>query len=120
MNRMVVHGTFVLGKEVSKHPDMGYSFCNCKDIFYTNRQNVTNPHSYLADEDGVISIPDPFFAWPDPYQFLYWDVRKYEILWQMEGLVDHLKTKGYKVLSAERDFDLNSKTPQHFHIKVES
>lgn len=116
-NRMVVKGVFKIGDKVELHPDMGYSFCNCKSIFYTRKENVMNP--VKADpSSSVITKPDPFFAWPDPYQFHLWDVRKYEIIWDMDSLCERLVEDGYEVISAERDFKLDSKTPQHFHIKV--
>jgi hypothetical protein len=119
-NRIVVHGLWVLGERVEKHPDMGYSFCNCKSIFYTRKENVLEPASYEPDENGVITLPDPFFAWPDPYVFKYWDVRKYEILWDMYSLCEHLTFMGHKVVSAKRDFDVQSNTPQHFHIQLKT
>jgi hypothetical protein len=96
---------------------MGYSFCNCRSIFYTRPENVTEPEN-CEPVNGTITLPDPFFAWPDPYQFLHWDVRRYEILWPMDVLVEHLKEHGYDVLDARRNFDLNSKIPQHYHIRV--
>ena len=117
-NRIVVHGLWVMGDKVQKHPDMGYSFCNCKNMFYTNEENVSNPVNYQADERGYMSLPDPFFAWPDPYQFLHWDVRKYRIIWPMDSLCEDLKYRGFEILEAYRDFDINSKTPQHYHIRV--
>lgn len=117
-NRVVVKGTYKLGDKLELHPDMGYSFCNCKAIFYTRPENVLEPASYEPDENGVITLPDPFFAWPNPYDFHYWDVRKYGIIWDITSLCEHLESKGYEILSSERDFDVYSETPQHFHIKV--
>jgi len=118
LNRVVVKGIFRNGDKIELHPDMGYAFCNCKDIFYTKPEFILNSVSYEPDKNGTISLPDPFFAWPDPYQFLWWDVRRYLILWDMDSFQDHLIELGYEVLSAVRDFDVHSKTPQHFHIKV--
>jgi len=115
---VVVKGVYKMGDKIELQPDMGYSFCNCRDIFYTRKENVLDPISYEPDEDGMISLPDPYFAWPDPYQFYGWNVRRYEILWDMDSFCDYLREQGYQVLSAERDFDLYSSTPQHFHIKV--
>ncbi len=117
-NRIVMNGVWRLGTKTDKHPDMGYSFCNCKAIFYTNKENVRNPVDPLPDENGMITYPDPFFAWPNPYDFLFWDVRKYQIIWNMDSLCDKLISMGYEVEWAKRDFDVHSKTPQHFHIKV--
>jgi len=117
-NRIVMNGLFVVGNKAEKHPDMGYSFCNCKNIFYTNRANLTEEILLQPDENGVITYPDPFFAWANPYDFLFWNPRKYHIIWDMLGLVETLKEWGFDVVSYRRDFDLESKTPQHFHIKV--
>jgi hypothetical protein len=117
-NRVVVKGLFVCGDKAETHPDMGYSFCNCRAIFYTRPENILSPVSYNPDENGMITLPDPFFAWPDPYQFLHWDVRKYQIIWDMESLVEELRLAGDEIISYHRDFDVHSKTPQHFHIKV--
>ena len=118
MNRIVMNGLFACNGKIDKHPDMGYSFCNCKAIFYTNRENLRDEVAIQPDENGVITYPDPFFAWPNPYDFIFWDVRRYEVIWDMESLCEQLEFEGYKVLSAKRDFDVHSKTPQHFHIKV--
>src|SRR3990167_1011633 len=117
-NRMVVKGTYKLGNKIELHPDMGYSFCNCRAIFYTRKENIVNPTDYTPDENGLITLPDPFFAWPNPYDFHYWDVRRYEILWDMDSLCEEYQSMGYEIVSAQRDFDIESKTPQHFHIKV--
>lgn len=116
-NRCVVHGVYIKDNKMLQHPDMGYSFCNCKSIFYTRSENLREPFSYEPVE-GIISAPDPFFAWPDPYEFKHWDVRRYEIIWPIDSLCEILEEQGYKIISAERDFDLHSKTPQYYHIKV--
>lgn len=114
-NRIVMHG---LHDGTNKHPDMGYSFCNCKNIFYTKPENLRDEVTPKPDTSGVITYPDPFFAWPDPYEFKFWDVRRYRILWSMEGMCEQLSEDGYEVLDARRDFDVHSATPQHFHIRV--
>lgn len=119
-NRMVVFGNIVIGSQVKQHVDMGYSFCNCQDIFYTRPENVTNPASYFPDENGVITLPDPFFAWPNPYDFHGWDVRQFEILWDMEAYVEKLKSEHHLIDSYWRDMNPDSITPQTFHIKVKN
>ncbi len=116
-NRIVVQGVYVVGNKADRHPDMGYSFCNCLDIFYTNEENVTKPASYEPGTDGVITLPDPYFAWPNPYEFLGWDVRRYQILWNMDDFVEFIKHR-YIIESYYRDMDVQSLTPQTFHIKV--
>lgn len=113
-NRIVMHATY----DGQKHPDMGYSFCNCKSIFYTRPENIRDAVKIEPDENGVITYPDPFFAWPDPYEFKFWDVRKYQVLWDMSSLCEQLIEDGYEVISAQRDFDVASATPQHFHIRI--
>ena len=117
-NRIVMKGVFKVVDKTELHPDMGYSFCNCRAIFYTRKENVLNPAPKGPDENGIITKPDPFFAWPDPYQFYGWDVRRYEILWDMDSLCQKLEEDGYVVEWAMRDFNVHSKTPQCFHIKV--
>ena len=117
-NRIVMNGLFVCGNKIEKHPDMGYSFCNCRAIFYTRKENVTDPVDPLPNEEGVIIYPDPFFAWPNPYDFLFWDVRKYRVIWDLYSFCERLESFGYVIESVKRDFDVHSKTPQHFHIKV--
>jgi len=118
-NRIVVKGTFVNDGKMELNPDIGYSYCNCRDIFYTRKDNVWEPVELKRDDTGIITYPDPFFAWPDPYKFEHWDVRKYEILWDMDALADEYTSRGFNVLERYRDFDVHSKTPQHFHIRVE-
>lgn len=116
---MVVKGVYIDSVKRELYPDLGYSFCNCRDIFYTRKENVTEPFSY-EPVDGVITAPDVFFCdWgQDPYTTFHWNIRKYEILWDMHSLVQYLKEQGHNVLEYYRDFDVTSKTPQHFHIKV--
>ena len=111
LNRMVVKGVYGNGE---LYPDIGYSFCNCKSIFYTRKENVTEPVEY-AEKDGIISAPDPFFCeWDtNPYTFKYWNPRKYEILWDMESYCVHIGGK-----ECWRNFNVASETPQHFHVRL--
>jgi hypothetical protein len=117
-NRIVVKGTYKVGDKIELHPDMGYSFCNCRSVFYTNKRNVVNPANYNPDSYGCVTLPDPFFAWANPYDFHYWDVRRYELLFSLDSFCDYLKLQGYSIESARHDFDVNSTTPQHFHVRV--
>lgn len=122
-NRMVVHGVYRHEGKVQLYPDIGYSFCNCRDIFYCDKQYCTEPDTSWRDEGDFtyISKPDPFFCdWGNnPHTtFLHWNPRKFNILWDMHRFVEFLEERGYTVLEAKRDFDTNSKTPQHFHIKT--
>lgn len=118
-NRVVVKGVYLNEGKHELYPDMGYSFCNCHDLFYTRKENLVDPFSY-EPIDGVITAPDIFFVeWGnDPYLYPHWNPRKYEILWDMNSLVAYLMKQGYRITSAIRDFDVASKTPQHFHITV--
>ena len=98
---------------------MGYSFCNCVSVFYTRPSNLVEPVStYIPDQSGIITLPDPFFAWPNPYDFHYWNVRKYELIWPMDSLCQEYEDMGYEIISAKRDFNPNSETPQHYRIEV--
>lgn len=117
---MVVQGVYHDGDKTSLYPDIGYSFCNCKCIFYTKPENVWEPLKLLPDGDGTIIYPDPFFCeWGNnPYSWVHWNPRHYEVLWDMLSLVESLPDMGYSVLSYKRDFDEQSRTPQCFHIKV--
>lgn len=117
-NRIVMKGVYKLGDKVELQPDMGYSFCNCKAIFYTNSDNLWDEIKPEPDEQGVITYPDPFFAWPDPYQFHYLDVRRYQILWDMDSMCEQLEADGYEVIRTFREFDVHSNYPQHFHIII--
>lgn len=117
-NRIVVKGQYKEGNKIELMPDLGYSFCNCSAIFYTREENVVDPVSDMPDADGNLVLPDPFFAWPDPYTFHFWDVRRYQIIWDMESKVEQLKELGFTVTDYYRDFDVHSKTPQHYHVKV--
>lgn len=113
---MVVKGVYVRDGKTEKYPDMGYSFCNCKSIFYTKPENVVEKHSY-EPQNGTISAPDVFFVQWDvnPYDFEFWNPRKYQILWDMQSLCDEVGG-----IECWRDFDVHSKTPKHFHIKVKA
>jgi len=118
---MVVKGVYVKDGKAELYPDIGYSFCNCKDVFYTNHENVKEPVTLIPEGDEIIiHQPDPFFVeWGNnPYTFVYWNPRKYQILWDMHSLVQELPNLGYEVLEFYREFAVDSKLPQHFYIKA--
>lgn len=98
---------------------MGYSFCNCRCIFYTRPENITDQFIY-APVNGILTAPDPFFCeWGNnPYTFPHWNVRRFQILWQMDEMVKELEAQGYDVIRAWKDFDVQSKTPMCYHIEV--
>lgn len=131
-NRMVVKGVYKPGE---LYPDIGYSFCNCKCIFYTNYENIKKdsglsskwvPLMHLAEsyfkmkKDEVLSIilPDPFFVdWQqDPYQFLHWNPRKNHIIWDMDVFCEEAEWMGFKIESAEREFEVASENPQTMKV----
>ena len=136
--RMMIRGNYIEKDTYIKFPDMGYSFCNCKHIFYTKWENVIhseeqdwnsyfNPLSELRwkfhrmddGEELTITMLDPYFInWNAPHNMWHWNCRKVYMLWDMDSFVDECKTAGFQVLSAIRDMDVESKTPERFHIRV--
>ena len=119
----------------SRFPDIGYSFCNCRNVFFTNFENLQESETTWnnclypllnlkqAFVDGpdefTISMLDPFFInWNAPHEMFHWQCRKVHILWDMNSFVDECKKVGFEVVSAIRDMNPESKTPQHFHITV--
>ena len=133
--RMMIRGNYVDKHNWSRYPDMGYSFCNCHNIFFTKTDNLievdTNWNNYLdpmqrlsklfdeASEPFTITMLDPYFInWNSPHEMFHWECRKIYILWDMDEFVKICKQVGFEVVSAIRDMDVNSATPQHFHITV--
>ncbi len=134
--RMMIRGNWIDEKGVwSRFPDMGYSFCNCRNIFFTKWENLSerdttwnncdNPLERLqlaymeAPGKFTISMLDPYFInWNAPHEMWHWLCRKVYILWDMDSWVDECKKVGFEIVSAVRDMDVQSKTPQHFHVTV--
>jgi hypothetical protein len=119
------------------YPDMGYSFCNCKDIFYSRHEDVRNDVGLQSDKDPLgrlssdfktmksgeilsITMHDIFFVeWgKDPHMFLGWDPRTNFILWNMEVLCDEAEAIGFEVVSAERNFEIGTGNPQTFKMEL--
>lgn len=138
-NRMVVKGVYKLGGMVELHPDMGYSFCNCKSIFYTNYSNITvKTHSgfqyyekpleelknaFDMSPKGKIltfTMPDPFFCeWgSNPYTFEHWNPRFNRVLFDMEQFCEDAAEIGFEVISAKREFDVRSEYPKTMEITL--
>lgn len=136
--RMMIKGLY-LDKEGkgTLYPDMGYSFCNCKNIFFTKWENIS------TDEKGLNSVKDPigklteilseispgevikitmrdpyFCIWTKPHEYSGFNPRLNFTLWDMDTFVEECKTVGFEVLSAERDMDVESKTPECYHITL--
>lgn len=136
-NRIVVKGVHKNGDRVELYPDIGYSFCNCKSIFYTNYENVKiKTHSgfqyyekpleelknvFEMSPNGKIltfNMPDPFFCeWGnDPYTFEHWNPRLNHVLFDMEQFCEEAKEVGFEVISAKRQFDVHSEYPRTMEI----
>lgn len=141
-NRMVVKGVCRYtddGKNLKQelYPDIGYSFCNCRNIFYTRFENVKEHNDlsfqtmefplvklaelYGSMESGqnlLIRMPDPFFCdWgQDPYEFLHWNPRRNHILFDMDEFCEEAKEIGFEVVKAERDFSVGTENPQTMEI----
>lgn len=75
---------------------------------------------FKMKKDEVLSIilPDPFFVdWQqDPYQFLHWNPRKNHIIWDMDVFCEEAEWMGFKIESAEREFDVASENPQTMKV----
>lgn len=134
LNRIVVLGVYRDHKGPQRYPDMGYSFCNCKNIFYTRFENLTTG-ARMEDADPVcrmsmkfpemkpgetvrLIMPDPFFCeWAfDPYQFLHWSPRNHWIIWDKEQFEEEVKAIGFEIVSSRRQMDVLSIYPQTFEI----
>ena len=134
--RMMIKGNYVDNDSWSRFPDMGYSFCNCRDIFFTKWENLTdrnvtwNNCQYLtiklmdefnngASKEFTISMLDPFFIdWTKPHEMWHWLVRKVYYLIDMDSFCELCKEVGFEVVSAVRDMNVESTTPQNFHVTV--
>lgn len=137
MNRMVVKGVCIIGNKRELHPDIGYSFCNCKSVFYTNYENVkVKTHSGIqhyehplkelknifdstpAGNSITITMPDPFFCeWGnDPYTFEHWNPRFNHVLFDMDQLCEDAQEIGFELISKRREFNLDANEPKTMEI----
>lgn len=136
-NRMVVKGVYVKNGKHELYPDIGYSFCNCKSVFYTNYENVkiktdSTIHHFERPLEELKNIfdsmprgnflkfnmPDPFFVeWGNnPYTFEHWNPRFNHVLFDMDQICEEAKSIGFDVVSAKREFDVNSPNPKTMEI----
>ena len=136
-NRIVLKGVFIQDGKRELYPDIGYSFCNCKAIFYTDYSNIkikthSGPQYYEKPLEEIKNIyestpsgnqiefimPDPFFCeWgQDPYTFEHWNPRLNHVLFDMTQFCEDCKEIGFEIVSADRDFDVHSKTPKTMRI----
>lgn len=137
--RMMIRGLYVdpETKKGKLYPDMGYSFCNCRDIFFTKWENITkedgglnscyNPIRKLEEifnqsESGqsiLITMRDPYFIiWSKPHEYTGFNPRVNYILWDMDSFAKECSKVGFEVISAIRDMDVNSPTPECYHITL--
>ena len=138
-NRIIVLGMYRDGERTERYPDIGYSFCNCKNIFYTNFSNIENGISLEESADPVIRmrvmlssmasgqcarlvLPDPFFCeWGnDPYKtFLHWNPRVHWIIWDKDQFEQEMRDMGFEIVSCKREFDVQkTESQQTFEIVV--
>ena len=134
---MVVKGVYIKDGKRELYPDIGYSFCNCKSIFYTNYENIKikthagfqyyekplvelkNAYESIPSGNEIrLIMPDPFFVeWAqDPYSFEYWNPRLYHVLFDMEQFCDDAREIGFEVVSSKRQFNLESESPKTMEI----
>lgn len=135
--RMMIKGLYVHNGKSSLYPDMGYSFCNCRDIFFTKRENITikdggfnssfHPiaklkHVFSQCKSGdkiVITMRDPYFVhWNRPHEYTGFNPRMNYILWDMDSWVEECLAVGFELISAIRDMDVESKTPECYHVTL--
>ena len=137
-NRIIVSGVYRDENGMQKYPDIGFSFCNCKNVFYTRFENLTSGVPMeLADpirrmknkfdlmrsgEKARIVLPDPFFCeWGnDPYTtFFHWDPRTHWIIWDKDQFEDEMRAIGFEIFSSRREFDVqNVEHQQTFEVVV--
>lgn len=139
MNRMVVRGVYICNGKREQYPDIGYSFCNCKNLFYTNYENVKvhniagfqyyeHPLEELKNVFDAMpkgntltfSMPDPFFVeWDiDPYEFEHWNPRMNHVIFDIGQLVEECKAVGFEVISVKKNFELDSPNPKTTEISI--
>lgn len=133
LNQMCVRGVYRNQDKSELYPDMGYSFCTCKCIFYTKHENITesspNEFQHLKDQmlylrnkfsemksgdQWFLWMPDPFFVeWSkSPYEFLHWNPRRNHIIWDLNSFNEEVKNIGFDVVYATRQMDVYAQHPQ--------
>jgi hypothetical protein len=134
---MVVKGVYKNGDKHEVYPDIGYSFCNCKSVFYTNYENVKiKTHSGIDHYEHPLkelknifdstpqgnfvnlTMPDPFFCeWGNsPYTFEHWNPRFYHVLFDMDQICEDAREIGFEVVSAKREFTPGAERPKTMEI----
>lgn len=137
LQRMMIRGLYVEKEKGQLYPDMGYSFCNCRNIFFTKWENVTRGddgfnsckdpiaklkeiyESSQAGQTIVITMRDPYFCiWTRPHEYTGFNPRVNYILWDMDSFSDECVKAGFELISKTRDMDVESKTPECYHITL--
>jgi hypothetical protein len=113
-NYMVVRGDIEFDGRHEIFPDMGYSFCNCYNIFYSTHVGYQHPFDQLQEvfdtmprnKEAEFILADPFFInWNNVYEFKHWKLRENVVIWDIDSFCDAAKEIGFKVLSVERQFN---------------
>jgi SAM-dependent methyltransferase len=93
--------------------DMGYSFCNCYNIFYTDKKNLDNTiygGEYESKYDGLESLYEPYFKFIEPVS----SGTFCEIGTVNDAIMDEAIAKGY---SRAYCFDIGKRKTKHYqHI----
>jgi len=138
MQRMLIRGVYVENGKSMMYPDMGYSFCNCKNIFFTKWENITDKNgaslntyedpigelhrlfeSYPSMKTFNITMRDPYFVnWTKPQEFTGFNPRVNFTLWDMDTFIDECIKVGFEVRDYKRDMDVASKTPECYKIDL--
>jgi len=111
--------------------DKGYSFCNCRDVFFTNEKNVIEPdpcpdlkESYEKMDSGeaiTITMPDTIYIDTERGQTLnwVWYVEQYKILWSMDSFIEYAQELGFDCVSKNRNIEMHRTTDKEFAWKKE-
>jgi len=137
LHPIMIRGRWTEDKDVRLYPDIGYSFCNCKDIFYTDYKNVTRqtdslnnkefPLQELKDlydhlENGAkfcVVMQDPFFCdWTHPHDYAGFDPRVNHILWDVDSFMDECLKIGFQGRGTRREMSVESKTPECYCVNL--
>lgn len=135
-HRMIVRGWYIHKDTEERYPDIGYSFCNCRNIFFTNYENIKRNVGITSHKDPIQSLkdefskmysmesikiimPDVYFVdWRNPSLWKHWLPRQHHILWDMDSFCDVARMVGFDVIEALRDMDVCSALPQHMTITL--
>jgi len=126
-NYMVIRGDREIGNRHEIYPDMGYSFCNCNNIFYTRSSEYDNPvdmlkelyHTLPEGKDYQFILPDSYFInWDNIYEFKHWKLREIPIIWDIDSFCALAEKLGFTIKYRERVFDVSSKDAQKSIVMI--